>query len=850
MTTSTPSRHAQPQHATVEASGTSQSFKRRASDDPAAWFAQAMDMHRSRSAHAASPSAVMQAVVSACRGQLLGQWGHTQTRDRDRLQAMVARPEAAANALHDTRRVHYLSMEFLMGRAMGNAIAAMGLQAQAEKALAPSGTHLGALLEGEGDAALGNGGLGRLAACFLDAMAELGVPAFGYGLRYQYGMFAQQIVAGEQREVPDDWMRDGNPWEVPRPELQYPVGFGGHVSDEDGQRRWHPAHVLSAQAYDFIVPAHLSAAQPEHVVTLRQWHASAEQPIEFHALSRGDVAAAGSDRTQADALNWVLYPDDSTAAGRALRLRQEAFLVSASVQDMLARHLHEGGTPHDFARRNAVHLNDTHPALASVELMRVLLDEHLLSWDAAWTQTLTACSYTNHTLMPEALETWPVSLFEQLLPRHLDIIFEINARFLTTVRAQFPGDEAMVKRVSLISEDGERRVRMAALSIVASRRVNGVSALHSQLMVDTLFADYARIYPGKFFNVTNGVTPRRWLKQANAPLSTLLDEHIGIAWRRDMSQLSLLRTKADDPSLAAALAKVKQDKKNALATWLHQRHSITVDPHTLFDVQVKRIHEYKRQLLNLLSVAARWQSLLDAPNDSLTMTPRTVIIAGKAASAYKAAKQIIRLANDMARVINADGRTQDQLKLVFIPDYGVNVAERVMPAADLSQQISTAGTEASGTGNMKFALNGALTIGTWDGANIEMAQSMGAENMFVFGLHTHEVAAVHAAGTPAQSFIDQSTALARVLDAIEQGVFSPEEPGRYRDLVHNLRHHDRYLLCADFGSYVQAQARVDARYAQPPAWHAMAARNIAGMGPFSADRAVLDYVQQVWALPR
>ncbi len=804
------------------------------SSKTAAWFDHAFQRHISLSGAPSSPASWLNAMAGTCRTELLRRWVDTQSKDRARLATMQS---------GDARRVHYLSMEFLMGRAMGNAIAALGLQHSAHEVLARHGSDVAALLEREVDAALGNGGLGRLAACFLDSLAELELPAFGYGLRYQYGMFAQRIVDGQQVETPDDWLRDGNPWEVARHEVRYLVGFGGYVEGEATRRRWIPNEMVQAQAYDFIVPAH----HGEHVATLRQWHATPARPLDFAALSRGDVETAARDRTRADVLNWVLYPDDSTVAGRTLRLRQEALLVSASVQDMMARHLNEGGNVFNFAQRNVVHLNDTHPALAPLELMRLLLDEHRLPWDAAWAITHAACSYTNHTLMPEALETWPVSLFEQQLPRHLDIAYEINHRFLLDVRTRFPGDEALIQRVSIVDEQGEKRVRMGTLSIVASRRVNGVSALHSQLMVQTLFADFARIFPTRFFNVTNGVTPRRWLVQANPALATLLDRRLSPSWRRDLMALKGLGDQASDPTLAQDLQAVKFTNKQRLAAWLYERLGIEIDPQSLVDVHVKRIHEYKRQLLNLLHVAARWQAMVDDPERD--WVPRTVILAGKAASAYRTAKQIIRLANDMSRVINNDARLKGRLKLVFIPDYSVSVAERVMPAADLSEQISTAGTEASGTGNMKFSLNGALTIGTWDGANIEMAESMGAENMFVFGLRTDAVRALEQAGHTPATFIAKSPTLTRVLEAIEEGAFSPAEPARHRGLVDDLRHRDRYLLTADFDDYVATQARVDACFKDPMAWHTLAARNIAGMGPFSADRAIQDYVREVWALP-
>lgn len=801
-------------------------------------FEQALQRELSQSARPLSRDALLRAAALACRTVLDERWAATQAADAAR------GPQAAV------RRVHYLSMEFLMGRALGNAVAALGLDAQLRARFAEQGQSLPDVLERENDAALGNGGLGRLAACFLDAFAELGLPSFGYGLRYQYGMFAQGIQAGRQVESPDDWMALGNPWEVLRPEARYTVGFGGRVVVEaGGARRWLPAEQLVAQAWDFIVPAHHS----ERVSTLRQWQASAAAPIDFAAFSRGDYAGAAAHRVAADALNWVLYPDDSTEAGRELRLKQEAFLVSASLQDMIARHLREGGTLDTLGRANAVHLNDTHPALAPAELMRLLLDEHGLAWESAWAITRQAVSYTNHTLMPEALETWPVRLFEALLPRHLEIIYEINHRFLQQVRARCPGDDALLARVSLIDEGGqgqwggggERRVRMAALAVVASHRVNGVAALHSELMVQTIFADYAQLLPERFHNVTNGVTPRRWLQQANPALGSVLDARIGQGWRQDLSQLAQLKPLAGDAMLAAEFMAVKQANKQRLAALIRRELGLVVNTDSLFDVQIKRIHEYKRQLLNILHVIARYQAIVADPGAD--WVPRTVILAGKAASAYAMAKSIIQLAHDVGRVVNSDPRVGDKLKLVFLPNYGVSLAETIIPATDLSEQISTAGTEASGTGNMKFALNGALTIGTWDGANIEMAQAMGEENMFVFGLRTEEVARIQSLGYDPRLYVEGNRQLQAVLEAIAQGDFSGGDAGRYRSLVDKLLGSDPYLLMADFAAYVEAQQQVDALYRDAGAWGRRAVANVAGMGWFSADRTVAEYAERVWS---
>jgi glycogen phosphorylase len=783
----------------------------------------------------ATADACLWAAAHASRELLTERWVRTQAEDR---------------VNRSSRRVYYLSMEFLMGRALGNALAALGLDSAMRAVTAAAGQPLPDVLEREADAALGNGGLGRLAACFLDSFATLGVPSFGYGVRYQYGMFAQQIAGGRQVEVPDDWLKRGHPWEIRRPEVNWLVGFGGRVQADGIGRRWLPAERIVATAYDFIVPGHGT----ERVATLRKWHASSEHPIDFAAFCRGEHLASGRERLSADMLNWVLYPDDSTQAGREMRLKQEFLLVSASLQDMLARHVHEGRALHDFGRQNSVHLNDTHPALVPIELMRLLIDEHGMVWDEAWTVTRQAVSYTNHTLMPEALETWAVPMFEALLPRHLEIVYEINRHFLEEVRARFPGDDERARRMSLIDEGadhGQRRLRMAALSIVASHKINGVSALHSELMVKTIFSDFAALYPDRFTNVTNGVTPRRWLMQANPGLAALIDTQIGSDWRRDAAGLSALAEHAQKKALGIAFLKVKRKNKIRLAALVRRELGVLVDPASLFDVHIKRIHEYKRQLLNVLHVVARYQAIVAHPKglNGQPWVPRTVVFAGKAASAYQTAKAIVQLIHDVALVVNSDPHVGDKLKLVFLPNYSVSLAEVILPAADLSEQISTAGTEASGTGNMKFALNGALTIGTWDGANIEMAQAMGEENMFIFGLRADAVARLKSLGDDARLYVEENTRLRAVLDAIGGGRFSPGEPERYRGLVDGLLNRDTYMLMADFADYVATQARVDALYRDPPAWAARALLNVAAMGPFSSDRTVSEYVEKIWTAP-
>ena len=784
----------------------------------------------------AGPVELMTAVSQVARAELSRRWVAGDAADR------------AAKA----RRVYYLSMEFLIGRSLGNALSALQLDTAVAGSLGRHARTLEDVQAHEPDAALGNGGLGRLAACFLDAMASVGLPSYGYGIRYEFGMFAQSIVAGRQIEHPDPWLEDGTPWEFPRPGVHYPVRFGGWVEraespilGNDAVPVWRHAGEVSAKAYDHVIPG----SGTDRVSTLRLWKAAAPAHIDLQAFNSGDYARAAEIKNQFENISWVLYPNDSTPAGRELRLRQEYFFTSASIQDILARHLAEHGTLANLADRVAIHLNDTHPAIGVAELMRLLVDEHGLAWDTAWATTQRVFSYTNHTLMPEALETWAVALMQHVLPRHMEIIYRINLEFLTAAAALRPGDDGFLRRLSLIDEGGhhgsERRVRMAHLSIVGSHKVNGVSALHSELLVQTIFADFAAIWPQRFINLTNGITPRRWLAQANPGLSALLDGTLGTGWRLKLDELKRLAPLATDASFRQAFMAAKHANKVRLAAHIHASTGVLVDPASLFDVQVKRIHEYKRQLLNLLQVVARWRAINDNP--SAEWVPRTVVFAGKAASSYHMAKTIIRLIHDVGQVINADSRVAGRLKVVFMPNYGVSMAEIIMPGADLSEQISTAGTEASGTGNMKLALNGALTIGTDDGANIEIRQAVGDDNIFIFGLSTAQVAAERAAGYRPMNIYEHNTVLKAVLDAVGGGAFSPDEPGRYRGLVDSLLWGgDHYLLLADFDSYVAAQARVDALYRQPQAWAAKAIANVAGMGTFSADRTIAQYARQVW----
>ncbi|MEN3111221.1 glycogen/starch/alpha-glucan phosphorylase [Uliginosibacterium paludis] len=776
----------------------------------------------------ATQTDLMKAVAEIAREQLSQRWVETQQADTD----------------DKARRVYYLSMEFLIGRTLSNALAALDLTGGAAAGVNEYGQKFEEVADHEPDAALGNGGLGRLAACFLDSMATLGLPSFGYGIRYEYGMFAQDIIRGSQVEYPDPWLADGTPWEFPRADISAPVRFGGWVEHFGERAIWRHAGEVVAKAYDMVIPGHGT----RRVSTLRLWKAVAPAHLDLQAFNTGDYGRAAQVKNEYENISWVLYPNDSTPAGRELRLRQEYFFVAASVQDILQRHLAEHGSLDNLHEKVAMHLNDTHPAIAVAELMRVLCDDHGMPWVKAWEITRQTFSYTNHTLMPEALETWPVSLMQHVLPRHLEIIFRINAEFLELAATVRPGDNGFLSRLSLIDEAGERRVRMAHLSIVGSHKVNGVSALHSNLLVQTIFADFAVLWPDRFTNMTNGVTPRRWLAQANPGLAGLLDRSIGSGWRLQLSELKKLEALREDAAFRAEFMAIKRANKARLAALVERETGVKLNPDSLFDVQVKRIHEYKRQLLNVLHVIARYQAIIAAPEAD--WVPRVTLFAGKAASSYVAAKSIIRLIHDVGQVINNDPRVGDRLKLVFVPNYGVSVAEVIMPGADLSEQISTAGTEASGTGNMKLALNGALTIGTDDGANIEIRENVGDDNIFIFGLRTPEVAALKRGGYQPMRLCESNLALKSVLDAITGGQFSPDDPGRYRPLVDALLWGgDHYMLLADYQSYIDTQYRVDALYQQPEAWARKAITNVANMGSFSADRTIAQYAREIWGIP-
>ncbi|MDU5783305.1 MAG: glycogen phosphorylase [Pantoea sp.] len=759
---------------------------------------------------------------------------------RDRMVERWLR-SSRAQLSQDVRQVYYLSMEFLLGRTLGNALMAMGIYDDLNQALDEMGLNLADLMEEENDPGLGNGGLGRLAACFLDSLATLGLPGRGYGIRYDYGMFRQNIIDGEQKESPDYWLEYGNPWEFQRYNTRYKIRFGGRIQHEGAKVRWLETEEIVAMAYDQIIPGFDTDATN----TLRLWGAQASNEINLGKFNQGDYFAAVEDKNHSENVSRVLYPDDSTYSGRELRLRQEYFLVSATVQDILNRHWQMHKTWSNLADKIAIHLNDTHPVLAIPELMRLLIDEHKFTWDDAFEVTCQVFSYTNHTLMSEALETWPVEMIGKILPRHLGIIFEINDYFLKTIQEYYPDDWDLLSRISIIDENNGRRIRMAWLAVVVSHKVNGVSELHSNLMVQSLFADFARLFPGRFCNKTNGVTPRRWLALANPALSELLDEEIGRTWRTDLSQLAELNQQIDYPAFIEKVADAKFDNKRRLADWVAKNMDVVLDPNALFDVQIKRIHEYKRQLLNVLHVITRYNRIKADPGAD--WVPRVNIFAGKAASAYYTAKHIIHLINDVANVINNDPQVKNKLKVVFIPNYSVSLAQIIIPAADLSEQISTAGTEASGTSNMKFALNGALTIGTLDGANVEMLEHVGEENIFIFGNTTPQVEALRSGGYNPRKYYEEDAELHQVLTQIASGVFSPQEPGRYRNLFDSLVNFgDHYQLLADYRSYVDTQDKVDELYRKPEEWQRRAALNIANMGYFSSDRTIQEYADEIW----
>lgn len=745
------------------------------------------------------------------------------------------------------KRVYYLSLEFLIGRLMRDALANMGLMEEVAAALKSLDVDIDLIASLEPDAALGNGGLGRLAACFMESMASVNIPAYGYGIRYQHGLFRQEISDGWQAELPETWLAHGNPWEFERRESSYEVGFGGVVEmiDDDGEEDrhvWKPQERVIAVAYDTPVVGW----KAKRVNTLRLWEAQPIDPIKLDAFNSGDHVGALRESNAAEAITRVLYPADSHKAGQELRLRQEFFFSSASLQDILRRHAQQYPDYSNLADKVAIQLNDTHPAVAVAELMRLLTDEHGISWEKAWGITKATFGYTNHTLLPEALETWPVELFERLLPRHMQIVYRINADVILEARKERGFSDSDVAAISLIDESHGRRVRMGQLAFVGSHSINGVSALHTELMKETVFADLHRLYPDRINNKTNGVTPRRWLNGCNPGLSGLIREAIGDGFLDDAERLVALEPFAKDSAFRGKFAKVKQANKVRLAALIRERTGVKVDPNALFDIQIKRIHEYKRQLLNIVEAVALYDQIRSNPHKD--WVPRVKFFGGKAAPSYWTAKVIIKLANDVAKVINSDPAVRGLLKIVFVPNYNVSTAEVMIPAANLSEQISTAGLEASGTGNMKFALNGALTIGTLDGANVEIRDHVGDDNIFIFGLTADEVGNLRKNGYTPRHVIERTPALAEALKQIHSGVFSPDDVNRYRNLVQNLYDSDWFLVTADFDDYFATQRKVDTVWRDQAEWNRMAILNTARVGWFSSDRTIRQYGTEIWAV--
>lgn len=748
----------------------------------------------------------------------------------------------------DCKKAYYLSMEFLMGRTLSNAMLNLGVKDAVEGAMYDLGLELEELLESEPDAGLGNGGLGRLAACFIDSCATLQLPVTGYGLRYEYGMFSQAIVNGEQVEKPDHWLRNGNVWEIERPEYAHRIKFGGRTEthiDEEGNKRvcWIDTHDVLAVPFDTPIPGYQNGT----VNTLRLWKATATEEFDLQEFNAGDYAESVAAKNTAENITMVLYPNDANENGKALRLRQQYLLASASLQDVIANWVGRNGDDFSgFAAKNCFQLNDTHPSIAVAELMRLLIDMHGLDWDEAWAITRQTMAYTNHTLLPEALERWSVNLFKQLLPRLMEIIFDINAHFLAEVSAHWPGDRARLARMSLIEEGPEQHVRMAYLAIVGSYSVNGVAALHTKLLQQGLFRDFYEFWPGKFNNKTNGVTPRRWLAACNPELADLITETIGAGWLTDLMLLKKLEPYADDKTFRKRWYDVQQSAKQKLIDFKKQELDVDLNVNALFDVQVKRVHEYKRQLLNVLHVIHLYDRI--KRGDTANWTDRCVLIGGKAAPGYYMAKKIIKLINNVASVINHDPEVGDRLKLVFLPNYRVSAMEKICPGADLSEQISTAGKEASGTGNMKFMMNGALTIGTLDGANIEIREEVGDENFFLFGLTEEQVEEMSHHYDPV-AMISHDDDLQRVVNLLECGHFNQFEPGIFDDVLASIKSpRDPWMTVADFRSFVDAQKRVEAAYQDQDRWTRMSILNCAGSGKFSTDRTIADYNNDIWKL--
>ncbi len=782
-----------------------------------------------KDAKVATPHDWLTATILVVRDRIIDKWMES------------TRATYADNA----KRVYYLSLEFLIGRLMRDAMSNLGLMEEIRQALASLGVELDVIAGLEPDAALGNGGLGRLAACFMESLATVDIPAYGYGIRYVHGLFRQQMAEGWQVELPETWLAHGNPWEFERRESSYEIGFGGGVETINGQNEdlryvWKPSERVIATAYDTPVVGW----RGERVNTLRLWSAQPIDPILLDAFNAGDHIGALRESNKAETLTRVLYPADATAAGQELRLRQEYFFCSASLQDILRRHLQQGNPLSALPEKVSIQLNDTHPAVSVAELMRLLCDIHGIDFDTAWDITWKTFSYTNHTLLPEALESWPVPLFERLLPRHMQLVYAINAKILLDARKNRAFTDTEIRHISLIDESGDRRVRMGNLAFIGSHSINGVSALHTELMKETVFADLHKLYPERINNKTNGITPRRWLMQCNPQLTSLVREVIGDDFLDDAGKLTALDTFADDASFQEKFAAVKRANKERLSNLVASRMGIRLDPSAMFDIQIKRIHEYKRQLLNIIETVALFDQIRSHPERD--WVPRVKLFAGKAAPSYHNAKLIIKLANDVARVVNNDPSVRGLLKVVFIPNYNVSLAEVMVPAADLSEQISTAGMEASGTGNMKFALNGALTIGTLDGANVEMRDHVGEENIVIFGMTAEEVGKARAEGHNPRTTIEASRELSQALSSIASGVFSPDDRGRFTGLINGIYQHDWFMVAEDFDAYAKAQRDVDGIWTDPRSWYGKTIRNTARMGWFSSDRTIRQYNSDIW----
>ncbi|XP_033734012.1 glycogen phosphorylase, muscle form-like [Pecten maximus] len=781
-----------------------------------------------------TPRDYYHALAHTVRDHLVGRWIRTQQHYYEQ----------------DPKRVYYLSLEYYMGRTLSNTMVNLGIQSACDEAMYQLGLDIEELEEIEEDAGLGNGGLGRLAACFLDSMATLGLAAYGYGIRYDYGIFTQKFDNGWQVEEPDEWLRYGNPWEKSRPEYVLPINFYGRVVENNGVKQWVDTTIVFGMPFDSPIPGYGNNT----VNTMRLWAAKAPNSFNLKFFNNGSYIDAVCDRNQAENISRVLYPNDNMFEGKELRLKQQYFLVAATLQDIIRRFKSSKFGSRDpvrtsfesFPDKVAIQLNDTHPSLAIPELLRILVDIEHVPWDKAWPICVNTCAYTNHTVLPEALERWPVSLLGNLLPRHLEIIYLINHNFMQEVGKSFPDDFDRMRRMSIVEESGEKKINMAHLAIVGSHAINGVAAIHSNIIKNDTFKDFHDMYPERFQNKTNGITPRRWLLLCNPGLSDVIAEKIGETWATDLYELAQLKQFVEEESYLNKVMKVKQENKMKLAEYILKEYNVTVNPASIFDIHVKRIHEYKRQLMNCLHMILLYNRLKKDPN--MAFVPRTIMVGGKAAPGYHTAKLIIKLINSVAKVVNNDPIIGDRLKIIYLENYRVSLAEKIIPAADLSEQISTAGTEASGTGNMKFMLNGALTIGTLDGANVEMSEEMGPENIFIFGMEVDEVEQTKREGYNSRQYYESNPELKQVIDQMSSGYFSPDDPHRFQELVDILLNHDRFLLLKDFESYVKCQERVSQTYLDQAKWSRMCLLNIASSGKFSSDRTISEYAKDIWGV--